>query len=357
MKILTYIYGLFLVLAIVACSKEDDLIGGKVDFSMPYVIEDNPNDPIQHRRYEIYKKYDVPVFFNDTIKKTFVGEDHYGNPVYQYETLDMNWDFTSHTGGSVSYEYTYITLPEEQNEALDFVETYLSLCSERMRPFCLFVTGSAKMISGDQETEKEYFQNFRVLLLADVLGIADEEVTTRCKEMINSMVLGKVQNDADVVARFGSVSSTENWYEKPWKSDDPSAGALGCSYEYTDNVFMQSDPDCEVYTETSMAYLDDVDKYCDLMNIDLYDTDIGTEWVKVKRNINGYYVEPVNVNYSLVPDFTGMNVTDAVFLIESLGWKAQFEGHGRVLKQSVEPDEELEKGKTIKLVLGYGKKR
>lgn len=111
----------------------------------------------------------------------------------------------------------------------------------------------------------------------------------------------------------------------------------------TDNVFMQSDPDCEVYTETSMAYLDDVDKYCDLMNIDLYDTDIGTEWVKVKRNINGYYVEPVNVNYSLVPDFTGMNVTDAVFLIESLGWKAQFEGHGRVLKQSVEPDEELEK--------------
>lgn len=125
----------------------------------------------------------------------------------------------------------------------------------------------------------------------------------------------------------------------------------------TDNVFMQSDPDCEVYAETSMAYLDDVDKYCDLMNIDLYDTDIGTEWVKVKRNINGYYVEPVNVNYSLVPDFTGMNVTDAVFLIESLGWKAQFEGHGRVLKQSVEPDEELEKGKTIKLVLGYGKKR
>ena len=238
MKILTYIYGLFLVLAIVACSKEDDLIGGKVDFSMPYVVEDNPNDPIQHRRYEIYKKYDVPVFFNDTIKKTFVGEDHYGNPVYQYETLDMNWDFTSHTGGSVSYEYTYITLPEEQNEALDFVETYLSLCSERMRPFCLFVTGSAKMISGEKETEKEYFQNFRVLLLADVLGIPEENIETRCKEMINSMVLGKVQNDADVVARFGSVSSTENWYGRAWKSDDPSAGALGCSYEYTDNVFM-----------------------------------------------------------------------------------------------------------------------
>lgn len=233
MKILTYIYGLLLVLAVAACGKEDDLIGGKVDFSMPYVIEDNPNDPIQHRRYELYKKYDVPVFFNDTIKETFVGEDHYGNPIYQYETLDMNWDFTSHTGGSVSYEYTYITLPEEQNEALDFVETYLSLCSKRMRPFCLFVTKSATMISGDQETDKEYLQNFRVLLLANVLGIPEENIETRCKEMINSMVLGKVQNDADVVARFGSVSSTENWYGRAWKSDDPSAGALGCSYQYT----------------------------------------------------------------------------------------------------------------------------
>lgn len=238
MKILTYIYGLLLVLAVAACGKEDDLIGGKVDFSMPYVIEDNPNDPIQHRRYELYKKYDVPVFFNDTIKETFVGEDHYGNPIYQYETLDMNWDFTSHTGGSVSYEYTYITLPEEQNEALDFVETYLSLCSKRMRPFCLFVTKSATMISGDQETDKEYLQNFRVLLLANVLGIPEENIETRCKEMINSMVLGKVQNDADVVARFGSVSSTENWYGRAWKSDDPSAGALGCSYEYTNNVYM-----------------------------------------------------------------------------------------------------------------------
>ncbi len=124
----------------------------------------------------------------------------------------------------------------------------------------------------------------------------------------------------------------------------------------TDNVYMQSDPDCEVYATTSMAYLNDVNDYCDLMDIDLYDADMGTEWVKVLKNVNGYYVEPVNLDYSLVPDLTGMNVTDAVFLIESLGWKAQFEGHGRVLKQSVKPKENLEKGSTIKLILGYGKK-
>ena len=233
MKIQNYILGTILALAVFACNKEDDLVAGKVDFSSPYVIENDPNDPIQHRRYEIYEKYGVPVYFNDTISTKFLRYDNYGNPVYQYETLDMNWNFTSHTAGDVTYTYTYLVTQEEQNEALDFVETFLSVIGESMRPFCIFAVAKVDSKSESEEQQPAYLQNFRMLIISDILETPDDEVETRCKEMVRSMVLDKVQQNSNVVARFGSVSSTENWYERPWKNENGNGG-LGCESEYMD---------------------------------------------------------------------------------------------------------------------------
>ena len=227
MKIQNYIVGAMLALTVFACNKEDDLVAGKVDFSSPYVIENDPNDPIQHRRYEIYEKYGVPVFFNDTVSATLLRYDNNGNPVYQYETLDLNWNFTSHTAGDIAYTYTYLDTPEEQNEALNFVETFLSIAGESMRPFCIFAVAKLDSKSESEEEQPEYLQNFRMLVISDILETEDDQVETRCREMINAMVLDKVKQNSSVVARFGSVSSTENWYERPWVNENGNGG-LGC---------------------------------------------------------------------------------------------------------------------------------
>ncbi|QEC45658.1 hypothetical protein [Pseudobacter ginsenosidimutans] len=53
-----------------------------------FVVQDDPNDPVQHARYEFYKSTGIASFYNDTIKKKQVGEVD-GKPRYTYYTLSM----------------------------------------------------------------------------------------------------------------------------------------------------------------------------------------------------------------------------------------------------------------------------
>ena len=56
------------------------------------------------------------------------------------------------------------------------------------------------------------------------------------------MVWGRVQANDRVKARFGAISSKENWYERPWKPspNDPNNNNLGCSYQYTGDSWILS---------------------------------------------------------------------------------------------------------------------
>jgi len=109
---------------------------------------------------------------------------------------------------------------------------------------------------------------------------------------------------------------------------------------------------CDKYTKSSLVYYDDINKYCNMTGVRMVDSELGSEWVKVKTSRNGgVMIENVDTSAGVVPDFTGMNVTDAVYLIEEKGWNATFVGCGTVDRQSVNVGEALEKGKTISLVL------
>lgn len=55
------------------------------------LLQDDPDDPVKHRIYEIYETYGIPVYFNDTIGRIFLKTDVHGQPVYQYEKLDLAW--------------------------------------------------------------------------------------------------------------------------------------------------------------------------------------------------------------------------------------------------------------------------
>ena len=83
---------MLLACLLLACQKEDGITPG-TGFENLYTIQDDPNDSIQHKRYELYTTYGVPVFFNDTIGKVFVKTDVNGDSVFRYETLDLNWAF------------------------------------------------------------------------------------------------------------------------------------------------------------------------------------------------------------------------------------------------------------------------
>lgn len=109
---------------------------------------------------------------------------------------------------------------------------------------------------------------------------------------------------------------------------------------------------CDKYTKASMAYFADVSEYCDMADIGMVDADMASEWVKVSEGNNGRVnIQSVEVDNETVPDLMGMNVMDAVYLLETMGWKAEFTGKGLVESQDVKPGTNLEKGKTVVLKL------
>ena len=64
------------------------------------------------------------------------------------------------------------------------------------------------------------------------------------------------------------------------------------------------------------------------------------------------YIEPVIFDSLCVPDVRGMNVTDAIFLLENMGWTTSFDGYGKVSRQSVKAGDTLQPGGLITLTLG-----
>lgn len=106
------------------------------------------------------------------------------------------------------------------------------------------------------------------------------------------------------------------------------------------------------YTKASMAWYEDVNDYCTMAGVRMVDAELNSEWVKVTHSVNGgVAMRSIELNDETVPDLTGMNVMDAVYLIESMGWKVSFSGRGLVESQSVKAGTKLEKGKTISLKL------
>ena len=106
------------------------------------------------------------------------------------------------------------------------------------------------------------------------------------------------------------------------------------------------------YTKASMAYYEDVNDYCTMAGVRMVDAELSSEWVKVSPSKNGgVTIKSIDLEKGVVPDLTGMNVMDAVYLIETMGWKAGFSGRGLVESQSVKAGTELEKGKIIVLKL------
>ncbi len=109
--------------------------------------------------------------------------------------------------------------------------------------------------------------------------------------------------------------------------------------------------DCSGFTKSSAVYHDDFTDYCNINNLHLVDNDNNAEWVSVVEENDATYVIPLSFVNDTVPDVKGMNVTDAVYLLENMGWKVNFSGYGKVKSQNPKANTKLKKGNTINLLL------
>ena len=75
------------------------------------------------------------------------------------------------------------------------------------------------------------------------------------------------------------------------------------------------------------------------------------DWVRTKVIDNSIFWEGINSKSFLVPNVVGMNLKDAVFILESRGLKVNYQGRGRVKQQNVSPGSLTKNYKIINLSL------
>lgn len=106
--------------------------------------------------------------------------------------------------------------------------------------------------------------------------------------------------------------------------------------------------------DSTIRHASETVPYLNGLGIDYTDCSTGSEWVNTlySKEENKYLVEAVKFDTVSVPNVKGMNITDAVYLLENMGWNIAFEGTGKVTQQSVKPGDTLQQGSLITLTLG-----
>lgn len=211
--------GLYLLLIglVAACQKEDDIIPS-VGYENLYVIQDDPSDPVQHKRYELYQTYGVPVFFNDTIGKVFVKMDVNGDSIFHYELLDLNWAFNETNSGSVSYQVARLTDPDMQMKALRFAEVYLENAMPALHPYALWLTEKCYELSASSGVvEKGLITRYRNMMFSWIDKLKENEMLETAKSYQKEVVRLKVQYYEDELKAFDKVTD-EKYYAVEWAS-------------------------------------------------------------------------------------------------------------------------------------------
>jgi hypothetical protein len=86
------------------------------------VVQDDPNDPVAHAVYELYKATNIPVFYNDTIARRQIG-DSTGIPQYFYTRLMLN--YSPSTGQSNDINYTLLPKQKRVKSMLNLLQNEL----------------------------------------------------------------------------------------------------------------------------------------------------------------------------------------------------------------------------------------
>ena len=74
-------------------------------------------------------------------------------------------------------------------------------------------------------------------------------------------------------------------------------------------------------------------------------------WAVSKLNNEQIELESAEFSQHHIPNVKGMNVKDAVYLLENLGLKTEIKGRGLVRSQSIKAGSQIKKGQTINLQL------
>lgn len=189
-----------------ACEEDDNLQPSGIERDW-LAIEDDPNDPLTHLRYEIYTNYGVSVYFNDTLGSE-TRYDRYGNPYTHYETLKIGYNL-------VTNNKPYYVLSDDEEDmmaALEAMNKYLfPILPEDQRPVSYLLVDSLKLGSNTaQPYVEEYYKFLRTTCIGSVdyfKELSDSAQRSRMAEIAGAELVEELVADLDSVTQveFDSI--------------------------------------------------------------------------------------------------------------------------------------------------------
>lgn len=105
---------------------------------------------------------------------------------------------------------------------------------------------------------------------------------------------------------------------------------------------------------TTVSHHAEAAYYLKEMNLPHIDYATSGEWARLSKEETGDTIKMFRAIFDAeqIPDVTGMNLTDAVYLLENMGLQARFSGRGMVCAQSPAAGSPLQKHGIIELTMG-----
>jgi hypothetical protein len=114
------LYLLFVVVFFYNCSKDEDGTLSPTYKDINWFTIADSDDELDHLRHEIWRDYDISVYYSDTIGRQFRGMDHYGDSIVHYEVLNIN--YTIEGGDVITETYELSKNREDIKNGILFVK-------------------------------------------------------------------------------------------------------------------------------------------------------------------------------------------------------------------------------------------
>lgn len=186
-----YYLFLFAILSLVTgCEKEEQPLPSGLEDEW-FVVHDNPGNALQHRVFEIYSDWGIPVFYNDTIGRQERGIDRNGHPIVFWKILDLNYNLNNpvNIGSLRTNFFSRVKEEKERMAGLNFVDdVLLPALSETFYLHSILLTDS---LYEEGSNKNKYFlkvyRSLETLAIADIPAIAamsGEEKQVRANEIL-----------------------------------------------------------------------------------------------------------------------------------------------------------------------------
>ena len=262
-----------------SCAESEDTTPSYADQNLFAPAADDHSETANIRN-EFFKETGVYLLFNDTLQYVQNGTDAYGKPIYNTETVDMNYPFISDAPSSNIITYKYLKGETEKKKAADAIAKNLmsrlgtnvpysvlavdSICLWQMNDL-----GQLEPLTPNAFFNKEPYPKYLNGVRCMVISLHHGNGWTNpayFSEIFKEMVNKKVSDlsDSQLQDFYNPVSAYTSPHRKselgyPNVVNDSLARSLGFWNDFNSFIFARKDTDLKNFTDAVCDYsLDEV---------------------------------------------------------------------------------------------------